>query len=96
MKMEKKCSFGAHLKLSCMARRNNEQFDIDNLSLMEAELLKIRSGIANFCEITDICQHHKNQYLRDYSNNFRKCSDPFNIHQKIVATLEEYQNVTAK
>ena len=98
--MENRCSFGIILNSNCISRRKNEQIDIDDLSLMEVELIKLRSAIANFSEVTGICQHHKNQYVRDYSNSFRKCADPLNIHQKIVKsnlhilTLEEYKQIT--
>ena len=70
--MENKCSFGAHLKASCMTRRKNELTDTDDLSLTEKELLKICLGMMQFSEITDICQHPKNECLQDYSNNFKK------------------------
>ena len=96
--MENRCSFGIILNSNCISRRKNEQIDIDDLSLMEVELIKLRSAIANFSEVTGICQHHK--YVRDYSSNFRKHIDPLNIHQNIVksnlhvVTLEEYKQIT--
>ena len=67
---------------------------------MEVELIKLGSTIINFSEVTRICQHHEDQYVRDYSNNFRKCTDLLNIHQNIVksslrvVTLEEYKQIT--
>ena len=66
--MENRCSFGIILNSNCISRRKNEQIDIDDLSLMEVELIKSRSAITNFSEVTGICQHHKNQYVRDYSS----------------------------
>ena len=98
--MENRCSFGIILNSNCISRRKNEQIDIDDLSLMEVELIKLRSVIANFTEVTGICQHQKTQYVRNYSNNFRKCADPLNIHQNIVksnlhvVTLDEYKQIT--
>ena len=98
--MENRCSFGIILNSNCISRRKNEQIDIDDLSLMEVELIKLRSAIANFSEVTGICQHHKNQYVQDYSNNFWKCTDPLNTHQNIVksnlhvVTSEEYKQIT--
>ena len=98
--MENRCSFEIILNSNCISRRKIEQIDIDDLPLMEVELIKLRSAIANFSEVTRICQHHKNQYVRDYSNNFRKCAYRLNIHQDIVksnldaVTLEEYKQIT--
>ena len=98
--MENGCSFWIILNSNCISRRKNEQIDIDDLSLMEVELIKLRSVIANFTEVTGICQHQKTQYVRNYSNNFRKCADPLNIHQNIVksnlhvVTLDEYKQIT--
>ena len=67
---------------------------------MEVELIQLRSAIANFSEVTGICQNHKSQYVRDYSNNFRKSANPLNIYQNIVksnfyvVTLEQYKQIT--
>ena len=67
---------------------------------MEVELKKLCLAISNLSEVTGICQHHKNQYVRDYSNNIRKCADPLNIHQNIfksnlhIVILEEYKQIT--
>ena len=41
--MENSCSFGIILNSNCISRRKNEQIDIDDLSLMEVELIKLRS-----------------------------------------------------
>ena len=82
--MENRCSFGIILNSNCISRRKNEQIDIDDLLSMEVELMKLRSAIANFSEVTGIYQHHKNQYVQDYSNNCRKCADPLNIQQNNV------------
>ena len=98
--MENRCSFGIILNSNCISRRKKEQIDIDDLSLMEVELIKLCSAISNFSEVTGICQHHKNWYVRDYWNNLRKCAYALNIHQNIVksnlhvVTLEEYKQIT--
>ena len=71
-----------------------------DLSLIEVELIKLCSAIANFSEVTGICQHRKNQYVQDYSNSFKKCAGPLNIRQNVVksnlhiVTLEEYKQIT--
>ena len=70
--MERRFSFGIILNSICICRGKNEQIGIDGLSLTEVELIKLRSAIENFSEVTGICKHPKNQYIRDYSNNFRR------------------------
>ena len=69
-----------------IVRRKNYIIDIDDLSLVDNELLKIHSKIENFNDIKNICIHHKNNFIRDYSNNHKKCSDPFKIHKSTVKT----------
>ena len=82
--MENRFSFGIILNSNCFSRRKNEHIDVDDLSLMEVELIKLPSTIANFIEVTGICQHHKNQYVWDYSNNFRKCAHPHRTLLKVI------------
>ena len=97
--MEKalRCDLGIHLNSNCDSKKKNYIIDIDDFSLIDNELLKVRSKLENFDDIKNICTHHKNHFIRDYSNSHKKCSDPFNIHKSTVktnlhvVTLEEYK-----
>ena len=76
--MEDSCCIGLNLKQRCTDREGEIiKIDIDDLSLVEVELLKVRSSIHNFDLVKEVCKKHKNQLLRDYSVNFKKCEDPF-------------------
>ena len=48
--MEQKCSIGTILNLNCNVRKNrkNFQIDVEDLSLLEYKLLKIRTKIKDF------------------------------------------------
>ena len=48
------------------------KIDIDNLSHVEVELLKVRLSMHEFDLVKEVCKKHKNQLLRDYSVNFKK------------------------
>ena len=39
--------------------------DIDDLSLVEVELIKVRLSIHEFDLVKEVCKKHKNQLLRD-------------------------------
>ena len=75
------------------------KIDIDGLSLVEVELLKVRSSIHEFDLVKEVCKKHKNQLLRDYSVNFKKCEDPFKKYKTSVkinlygVTLDEFTNI---
>ena len=62
------------------------------------ELLKVRSSIHEFDLVKEVCKKHKNQLLRDYSVNFKKCEDPFKKHKRSVktklheVTLDEFKH----
>ena len=60
------------------------EIDADDLSLVEVELLKVTSSIHEFDLVREVCKKHKNQLLRDYSANFKKCEDPFKKHKTSV------------
>ena len=36
--------------------------------------------------VKEVCKNHKNQLLRDYSANFKKCEDPFKKYKTSVKT----------
>ena len=74
--MEDSCCIGLNLKQRCREGKIIK-VDIDDLSLVEAKLLKVRFSIHEFDLVKEVCKKHKNQLLRDYSVNFKKCEDPF-------------------
>ena len=76
--MEDSCCIGLSLKQRCTDREGKIiKINIDDLSLAEMELLKVRLYIHEFDLPKEVCKKHKNQLLRDYSVNFKKCEDPF-------------------
>ena len=70
--IEDSCCIGLNLKQICNDGEGKIiKTDIDDLSLAEVELLKVRSSIHNFDLVKEVCKKHKNQLLRDYSVNFK-------------------------
>ena len=70
--MEDSCCIGLSLKQRCTDREGKIiKINIDDLSLAEMELLKVRSSIHEFDLVKEVCKKHKNQLLRDYSVNFK-------------------------
>ena len=49
--MQNRCGFGIILNSNFISRKKNEQRDIDDFPLMEVEVIKLRSAIANFSEL---------------------------------------------
>ena len=49
--MQNRCGFGIILNSNFISRKKNEQRDIDDFSLMDVEVIKLRSAIANFSEL---------------------------------------------
>ena len=47
------------------------KINIDDLSVAEMELLKVRSPIHEFDSVKEVCKKHKNELLRDYSVNLK-------------------------
>ena len=45
----------------------------------------------------NVCKYHKNQFVNEFSNNYRRCEDPLKIHKTSVKTslheitLEEFR-----
>ena len=84
-----KCSVGNILESPCGTGKYRiyKKTEIEDLTLEQAELLRLRSRIANFDDVIDVCNYHKKQFLDDFSNNFRyKCADPLAIHKSLVKT----------
>ena len=74
--MDDSCCIGLNLKQRCADGKGKIiKIDIDNLSHVEVELLKVRLSIHEFDLVKEVCKKHKNQLLRDYSVNFKKCED---------------------
>ena len=85
--MEDSCCIGLNLKQRCTDREGKIiKINIDDLSLAEMKLLKVRWSIHDFDSVKEVCKKHKNQLLRDYSVNFKKCEDPFKKHKRSVKT----------
>ena len=51
------------------------KFDIEDLSLPEIELIQVRAKINSFNSITDVCVHHKTQFIKDFSQHFGKLGE---------------------
>ena len=51
------------------------KFDIEDLSLPEIELIRVRAKINSFNSITDVCVHHKTQFIKDFSQHFGKLGE---------------------
>ena len=83
--MEDSFCIGLSLKQRCTDREGKIiKIDTDDLSLVEVELLKVTSSIHEFDLVREVCKKYKNQLLRDYSANFKKCEDPFKKHKTSV------------
>ena len=58
---------------------------------------EVRSSIHEF-DLVKVCKKQKNQLLRDYSGNFKKCENPFKKQKKSVktnlheVTLDEFKH----
>ena len=97
--MEQKCSIGTILNLNCNVRKNrkNFQIDVEDLSLLEYKLLKIRTKIIDFNTVENVCKYHKTQFVTKFSNHYRRYADPLRSHKNVVKTslheitLEEFR-----
>ena len=87
------CSIGRFVKDSCdkkshtleVGRQKIESFTDDDVNILSR-----RCGIPRNHELTDICPHHVEVYLRRYTRNQSKCCDPYSMHKKAVKkTLNE-------
>ena len=97
--MEEKCSIGTILNLNCNVCENRKDFkiDVEDLSLLEYRLLKIRTKIKDFDTLENVCKYHKTQFVTEFSNYYRRCTDPLRSHKNVVKsslhkiTLEEFK-----
>ena len=97
--MEDKCSIGTVFNLNCNVRENRKNFkiDVEDLSLLEYELLKIRAKIKDFNTVENVCKYHKTQFVTEFSNYYKRCADPLRSHKNVVKTslheinLEEFR-----
>ena len=70
--MEDSCCIRLSLKQRCTDREGKIiKINIDDLSVAEMELLKVRSPIHEFDSVKEVCKKHKNELLRDYSVNLK-------------------------
>ena len=97
--MEEKCSIGTILNLNCNVRENrkNLKIDVEDLFLLEYELLKIRTKIKYFHIVENVCKYHKIQFVTEFSNYYKRCTDPLRSYKNVVKTslheitLEEFR-----
>ena len=68
--MDENCSIGTILNLNCNVCENRKNFKIyvEDLSLLECELLKIRTKIKDFSTEENVCKYHKTQFVTEFSN----------------------------
>ena len=97
--MEDSCCIELKLEQRCTDREGKIiKINIDDLSFVEVELLKVRLSIHEFDLVKEVCKINKNQLLRDYSVNFTKCENPFKKHKTSVktncheVTLDEFKH----
>ena len=97
-RMGEKCSIGTILNLNCNVRENRKNFkiDVEDLSLLEYELWKIRTKIKDLSTVVNVCMYHKTQFVTEFSNYYR-CANPLRSHKNVVKrslheiTLEEFR-----
>ena len=87
--MEEKYSIGTILNLNRNVRENRKDFkiDVEDLSLLEYELLKIRTKIEEFNTVENVCKYHKTQFVTEFTNYYRRCAHPFRSHKNVVKTI---------
>ena len=96
--MGEKCSIGTILNLNCNVCENRKNFkiDVEDLSLLEYELWKIRTKIKDLNTVVSVCMYHKIQFVTEFSNYYR-CANPLRSHKNVVKrglheiTLEEFR-----
>ena len=94
------CSIGKILQACCHNGRERKfsKTDVDDIAIQGLELLRIRAKIENL-DVVDVCNHHLNQFLHEYSKQIKKCTNPFASHQVTVKTtlqevaLDEYKEL---
>ena len=86
--MEEKYSIGTILNLNRNVRENRKDFkiDVEDLSLLEYELLKIRTKIEEFNTVGNVCKYHKTQFVTEFSNHYRRYADPLRSHKNVMKT----------
>ena len=95
---------GKILKLSCKTGRQRKLFkiDVDDIPIQEIEILKVRTKIGGLHSISDVCNHHMNQFVYEYSKTMKKGADPLVIHKVTVktnlheVTLDEYRQLLSQ
>ena len=91
--MEEKYSIGTILNLNRNVRENRKDFkiDVEDLSLLEYELLKIRTKIEEFNTVENVCKY---QFVTEFSNHYRRCADPLRSHKNVMKT--SFHKITLK
>ena len=88
-----------YLNLNCniCEKRKNFKIDVEDLSLLKYELLKIRTKIKCFNTVKNVCKYHKTRFVTVFSNCYGRCADPLRGHKNFVKTslheisLEEFR-----
>ena len=75
--------------------RKNSKIDVQDLSLLEYKLLKIRTKIKDFNTVQNVSKYHKPQLVTEFSNYYRGCVDPLRNHKNAVRTSLHEITVTA-
>ena len=62
--MEEKCSIGIILNSNCNIRKNrkNLTIDVEDLSLLECELLKIITKVEDFNTVENVYKYYKTRF----------------------------------
>ena len=80
--MEEDCLIRTVLNLNCNVCENRKslKIDVEDLSLLGYELLKVRTKSADFDIGKNVRKYHKTQFLTEFFNNYRRCADPLKSH----------------
>ena len=74
------CSFGQNLNEKC---QDSNRILLSKFQKIDVELLMVRSGVIDVKDAT-LCDFHKENLLKRYSLNQKKCCNPFNLHKKAI------------
>ena len=67
-----------------LTKIENSKIHAEDLSLMEDELLKIRTKITVADIVKNVCKYHKSQFDTEFSINYGRYTDHFKSHKNVV------------
>ena len=76
--------YNTQLELQLRENRKNLKIDVEDLFLLEYELLKIRTKIKYFHTVENVCKYHKIQFVAEFSNCYKRCTDPLRSYKNVV------------